>query len=74
MLTVSPFKGKIELKKYSREEYDSMSTAQCQHLYELQKKARLIEGKKAAESSSGLQAWVATLEAKTEAEVIRAYS
>ena len=56
MLTVSPFKGKIELKKYSREEYDSMSTAQCQHLYELQKKARLIEGKKAAESSSGLQA------------------
>ena len=30
------FKGKIELKKYSREEYDSMLTTQCQK-YELQK-------------------------------------
>ena len=26
------FRGKIELKKYSREEYDSMSAAQCQQL------------------------------------------
>ena len=43
-------KGKVELKKYSREEYDSMSKAQCQQLYELQKKARLIKGKKTPES------------------------
>ena len=31
----STFKGKIEFKKYSREEYDSMSMAQGQQLYEL---------------------------------------
>ena len=29
------FKGKIELKKYSRKENDSMSTTQCQQQYEL---------------------------------------
>ena len=38
------FTGKIELKKYSREEYDSMSTTEFQQLYELQKKARFIKG------------------------------
>ena len=32
------FKKYIELKKYFREEYDSMAMAQCQQLYELQKK------------------------------------
>ena len=32
------FKGKIELKKYSREEHESMLVAHCQQLYELQKK------------------------------------
>ena len=36
------FKGKIELKKYSREEYDLMSMAQHQQLFELQKKAGLV--------------------------------
>ena len=37
----STFRGKIELKKYSQEEYDSMLAAQHQQLYELQRKARL---------------------------------
>ena len=32
--TGGTFRGKIELKKYSREEYDSMSMAQQQQLYE----------------------------------------
>ena len=64
--TFGTFKGKIELKKYSREEYDSMSMAQHQQLYELQKKARLIKGKKAPESSRALEARVAMLEAKTD--------
>ena len=50
------FKGKIALKKYSMEEYDSMSTAQHQQLYELQKKARLIKGKKTPESGKALEA------------------
>ena len=40
------FRGKIELKKYSQEEYDSMLAAQHQQLYELWKKAMLIKGKK----------------------------
>ena len=31
------FRGKIELRKYSTEEYDSMLATQCQQLYELQK-------------------------------------
>ena len=35
------FKGKIELRKYSREEYNSISIVQHQQLYELQKKAGL---------------------------------
>ena len=50
------FKGKIELKKYFREEYDSTLMAQCQQLYELQKKAGLIKGKKTPESSRVLEA------------------
>ena len=60
------FEGKIELKKYSREEYDSMLTVQCQQLYELWKKARLIKGKKTQESSRALEARVAVLETKSE--------
>ena len=58
-------KENIELKKYSREEYDSMWTAQNQQLYELQKKAGLIKGKKTSESSRSLEARVDMLEAKT---------
>ena len=60
------FKEKIELKKYSREEHDSMSMAQCQKLYELQKRARLIKGEKTPESSRVLDARVAVLKAKSE--------
>ena len=60
------FKGKIELKKYSREEYDSKSMVQHQQLYKLQKKARLIKGKKTPESSRALETRVAALEAKTD--------
>ena len=56
------FKRKIELKKYSWEEYGSMLTAQHQQSYELKKKARLIKGKKTPESSRALQARVAMLE------------
>ena len=41
----STFRGKFELKKYSREEYDSISVAQHQQLYELWKRAGLIMGK-----------------------------
>ena len=48
------FKGKIKLKKYSREEYDSMLTSEDQQLYELWKKAGLIKGKKTPESSKAL--------------------
>ena len=64
--THGTFNETIELKKYSREEYDSMSTVQCQQLYELWKKAGLIKGKKAQESSRALEAEVAMLEAKTD--------
>ena len=59
------FRGKIELKKYSREEYDSISVGQCQQLYELQKRAGLIKGKKTPESSRALEARVAMLKAKS---------
>ena len=59
--TCGNFEGKIELKKYAREEYDLMSMAQCQQLYELQKKARLFKGKKTPESSRALEAKVAML-------------
>ena len=60
------FRGKIELKKYSREEYNSMSAVQHQQLYELWKRAGLIKGKKIPESSRALEARVAMLEAKSE--------
>ena len=43
-----------------------MSVAQCQQLYELQKRAGLIKGKKTPESSRALEAKVAMLEAKSE--------
>ena len=39
---------------------------QRQQLYELQKKARLIKGKKTQENSRSLKAGVAMLEAKTD--------
>ena len=60
------FKGEIELNKHSREEYESMSASQCQQLYELQKKSRLIKGKKTLETKRALEARVAKLEAKTD--------
>ena len=60
------FNEKIELKKYSREEYDSMSMAQHQQLCKLQKKAVLIKGKKTSESNRALEARVVMLEAKTD--------
>ena len=60
----SIFRGKIELKKYPREEYDSTSVAQHQQLCELQKRAGLTKGKKISESSRALEARVATLESK----------
>ena len=59
------FKWMIKLKKYSKEEYDSM-LSHHQQLYELQKKARLMKGKKIPESSRALKARVAMLEAKTD--------
>ena len=54
------------MKKYSREEYDSMLTTQHQQLYELYKKAGLIKGKKTSKSSRALEAGVAALEAKID--------
>ena len=64
--THGTFKGEIELKKYSREDYDSMSTAQYQQLYELKKKAGLIKGKKTPESSRASEARVARIEVLTD--------
>ena len=64
--TNDTFKGKIEFEKYSREEYKSMLIAQCQQLYELQKKAGLIKGKKTPETSRATEARMAKLEAKTD--------
>ena len=46
------YKGKIESKNYSREECNSMSMAQCQQLYELLKKTRLIKSKKKSSEGS----------------------
>ena len=43
-----------------------MLMAQCQQLYELQKKARLIKDEKSPESSRALEITVAVIEAKTE--------
>ena len=67
------FKGKIELKKYSQEEYYSMLKAEQQQLYELWKMARLITGKKIPKCRRALEARVASLEVK-KASAIRAHS
>ena len=64
--SLGTFKRKIRLKKYPREEYDSMLMAQHQQLYEHWKKAGLIKGKKIPESSRALETRVAMLVAKTE--------
>ena len=42
----STFKDQIQLKKYSREEYDLMLIAQQQQLYELQLKIGLLKGRR----------------------------
>ena len=63
-ITHGTFQGKIESKKFSREEYHSMLMAQHQQLHELWKKARLLNGKKTPESSTALEARVAELEVK----------
>ena len=62
----STFRGEIELKKYSREEYDSISAAKCQQLNELYKRTGLIKGKKTPESSRASESRVAKLEVKSE--------
>ena len=54
------------MKKYSREEYDSMTMVQQQQLYKLQKKARLIKGKKTPDSNRALDSRVTTIEAKID--------
>ena len=61
------------MKKYSREEYDSMSMVQHQQLYELQKKARLVKGKKTSESSRALEAIVAVYGVKETIVAMRDY-
>ena len=60
------FKGKIELKKNSQEEYDSLIMAQHQQLHEFWKKDGFIKGKMTPESSRASEAKVAMLEAKTD--------
>ena len=60
------FRGKIELKRCSKEDYDYMSAVQRQQLYELWKTAMLIKGKKTPECGRALEARVAMLEAKSE--------
>ena len=60
------FKGKIELKKYSSEEYDSMSMRQHQQFYKLWKKVGLIKGKKIPENNRALEARMAMLEVKKD--------
>ena len=62
----STFKEKIELKKYSIEEYDSMSIAQWQHFYELLHKTGLLKSKKTPQCSKALEARVAAIGAKIE--------
>ena len=70
--THGTFNGKIELKKYSREEYDSMSMAQHQQLHEIWKKAGLIKDKKTQKTSRALKARAAMLEEKQTTVAIRA--
>ena len=43
-----------------------MTMAQCQQLYNLQEKARLIKGKNTPKSSRAVEASVAVLEVKTD--------
>ena len=50
-ISYGTFNRIIELKKCSREKYDSMLMAQQQQLYKLWKKNRLIMNKKTPESS-----------------------
>ena len=52
----------------SKERLSSRNTAmtQCQQLYELQKKVKLIKGKNTPESSRALEAKVSVLEAKSD--------
>ena len=64
--TFGTFKQKSNLKKYSREENDSITMTQCKQLYELQKKVVLIKGKKTQDSIRALEARMAMLEAKTD--------
>ena len=59
--TFDMLKGKIELKKYSHEEYNSMAMAQQQQLYEHWHKAGLLKGKKIAESNKASEVRVAIL-------------
>ena len=47
---MAPSKGNFELKKHSREKFDSMSMVECKQLYELHKKNGLTNGKKTLES------------------------
>ena len=54
------------MKKFSKEEYDSISMALGNHLYELQKEAKLSKDKKTPYSSRALEAGVAMLETKTD--------
>ena len=51
-----------------------MSMAQCQHLYEFEKKVGFTKGKNTSGSSRALEARVALLEQKQTTVVMRAYS
>ena len=53
-VSCSTFRGKIEFKKYFREEYDPILASQCQQLSELKKRAGLIKGKKTPKSRRAL--------------------
>ena len=61
----STFKEKIKLKKYCRDEYNSMFIAWHQQLFKLWKNAGHIKGNKTSESSRALKARVAMLHVKT---------
>ena len=61
------------MKKNSREEYDSMMTAQQQNLYVLQCKAGILNGKKTPESSKALEVRVAMLQAKQKTISMRTF-
>ena len=65
-VNLGTFKRKIKLKKYSREEHNSMLMAQHQQLYEHWKKAGLIKDKKIPESSRALEARASMIVAKKD--------